>query len=149
MAPFYWFLHFSSPSKDQEIKKPEPKKSENELHWEELMKNMTRPLTLCDLDFTDLHTEDDKDDLTPRGSAGAVPPPPPPIGIAPPPMLKMMPPPTNLVPPPNMRHVNGTKPNDAIVNGTLIKKNKKTVSVAFRSNIIRNNLILSAQYFFR
>lgn len=27
---------------------------------------MTRPLTLCDLDFTDLRSDDDKDDLMPR-----------------------------------------------------------------------------------
>lgn len=36
------------------------------------MKNMTRPLNLCDLDFTDLHSDDDKDDLMPRGFGGAM-----------------------------------------------------------------------------
>lgn len=51
------------------------------------MKNMTRPLTLCDLDFTDLRSEDDIDEMTPRGLGSSVPPPPPPIGI-PPPMIK-------------------------------------------------------------
>lgn len=119
-----------SPSKDQEIRKPEPKKSENELHWEELMKNMTRSLTLCDLDFTDLHSDDDKDDLLPR-AIGAVPPPPPPIGI-PPPMKPMQP---ILEPPPNLRQMNGAKVTTT-PNSTSIKKNKKTVCdnffVAFR-----------------
>lgn len=42
---------------------------------------MIRPLTLCDLDFTDLHSEDDKDESLPRGLGSSVPPPPPPIGI--------------------------------------------------------------------
>lgn len=78
---------YSNRSPSKEIRKPEPKKSENELHWEELMKNMTRPLTLCDLDFTDLRSEDDIDEMTPRGLGSSVPPPPPPIGI-PPPMIK-------------------------------------------------------------
>lgn len=120
---FFLFLHDRrSPSKDQEIRKPEPKKSENELHWEELMKNMTRPLNLCDLDFTDLHSDDDKDDLMPHRSIG-VPPPPPPIGI-PPPMKAMQP--MLEPPPPNSRHINGSKPS-AITNTTSIKKNKKTV----------------------
>lgn len=34
------------------IKALDPKKSEIELHWEELMKTMDRELFLCDLDFT-------------------------------------------------------------------------------------------------
>lgn len=123
------FDRISSPSKDQEIKKHEPKKSENELHWEELIKNMIRPLKLCDLDFTDLLSEDDKDDLAPRGMGNCIPPPPPPMGNIPPPMMKpLAPPSTNLVPPPIMRHMNGSKAADANTNGNnTIKKNKKTV----------------------
>lgn len=120
-------MYFRSPSKDQEIRKPEPKKSENELHWEELMKNMTRPLTLCDLDFTDLRSDDDKDDLLPR-SISSVPPPPPMCPGIPPPMKPMN---TNLEPPQNFRHMNGSKPaspNTATNNNNnTIKKNKKTV----------------------
>lgn len=34
--------------------KIEPKKSENELRWEELIASLNRPLNLCDMDFTDL-----------------------------------------------------------------------------------------------
>lgn len=128
-----------SPSKDQEIRKPEPKKSENELHWEELVKNMTRPLTLCDLDFTDLRPDDDKDDLMPRGLGGSVPPPPPPIGIPPPmkPMLQM-----NLEAPSNFRHMNGSKSQTSAADtASTIKKNKKTVSYTrffFQSNQTTN-----------
>jgi len=88
---------FRSSSVDQELKKSEPKKSENELHWEELVRNMTRPLNLCDLDFTDLRDDDEKDVLAPRSLGAGIPPPPPPQGgaIAPPPMM-----PPSLAPPP-------------------------------------------------
>lgn len=136
----------SSPSKDQEIKKPEPKKSENELQWEELIKNMTRPLILCDLDFTDLQLEDDKDDLAPRGLGGSVPPPPPPIGIAPPPMLKPIPPPVNHFP---LMNYNCKQPNndknEVNGNSNQIKKNKKTVShfhqKKLNQRLIKNSFI--------
>lgn len=80
---------------------------------------MTRPLTLCDLDFTDLRSDDDKDDLLPRGLGGSIPPPPPPIGIPPPMMKPML---TNLEPMPNHRYPNGQKSSS-----NTIKKNKKTV----------------------
>jgi len=37
---------------------PAPKpKSETELHWEELVANLSRSLQLCDLDFTDLQSD--------------------------------------------------------------------------------------------
>lgn len=131
-----------SPSVDQELKKHEPKKSESELHWEELVNNMSRPLRLCDLDFTDLQIEDDVDDLAPRGVAGG-PPPPPPMGLSgivlPPPMMNFPPPPVNHMAPMN----NGLNQNDQCngdLNGT-IKKNKKTVSsiVANRSDDFTNH----------
>lgn len=118
-----------SPSKDQEIKKTEPKKSENELHWEDIKKNMVRQLTLCDLDFTDLLPGDDMNDVIPGVGNGKVPPPPPMRG--PPPMLKSMPPPTNLIPPPYYNDKqNGQKSGDVNGNGGLntIQKSKKTVS---------------------
>lgn len=125
-----------SSSIDHEIRKPvEVKKSENELHWEELVKNMTRPLNLCDLDFTDLNSEDEKDPAAPRGLGVGVPPPPPPLAtpqtngvIKPPPPMNMPPPPTNFVPPPLLpsmtNGMNGTNGS----NTNTIKKNKKTVS---------------------
>lgn len=98
------------------------------MHWEELVKNLARPLKLCDVDFTDLNVDDDTDGLPLRGLGGAVPPPPPPIGI-PPPMMNLPPPPTNLVPPPcflNGPKFNSNNGND--LNGSTIKKTKKTVS---------------------
>lgn len=66
------------------IKPPEIKKSETELHWEELVNGCTRSLALCDLDFTDLHSDDEQSILGPANLAGGIPPPPPPCGVPPP-----------------------------------------------------------------
>lgn len=99
------------------------------------MKNMTRPLTLCDLDFTDLRSDDDKDDLMPRGLGGSVPPPPPPIGI-PPPMKPMQ---MYLEPPPNSHQMNGSRlQSPATNNSSTITKSKKTVSKALRFLVDEN-----------
>lgn len=38
-----------SPSQEQPIIKQDIKKTENELHWEQLIQNLDRPLNLCDL----------------------------------------------------------------------------------------------------
>ncbi|XP_034110665.1 FH1/FH2 domain-containing protein 3 isoform X3 [Drosophila albomicans] len=141
-----------SSSVDQELKKPEPKKSENELHWEELVRNMTRPLNLCDLDFTDLHSDDDKDVLAPRGLGAGIPPPPPPLGggmVMPPPMM-----PPSLAPPPMFNYggygagsltnsvnssLNGSV-NGELANGNnTIKKNKKTVKLFWKE--VREDMI--------
>lgn len=119
----------SSPSKDQEIKKPEPKKSENELQWEDIRNNMSRPLRLCDLDFTDLQPEDDANDLVPGIGGGKIPPPPPMHGPPPPMMMKPIPPPSNLFSTPYFNEkTNGQKTGDINGNSThSIQKNKKTV----------------------
>ncbi|XP_032573213.1 uncharacterized protein LOC6604935 isoform X2 [Drosophila sechellia] len=135
-----------SSSVDQDVKKSEPKKSENELHWEELVRNMTRPLNLCDLDFTDLRDDDEKDVLAPRSLGAGIPPPPPPLGgaIAPPPMM-----PPNLAPPPmygyggsltnSVNSLNGSI-NGELVNGNnTIKKNKKTVKLFWKE--VREDMI--------
>ncbi|XP_075159456.1 formin homology 2 domain containing isoform X5 [Haematobia irritans] len=141
------------PSVDQEIKKVEPKKSENELQWEELVRNMARPLQLCDLDFTDLNSDDEKDILAPRGIGRGVPPPPPPMGGAalPPPML-----PAHIVLPPPMMSQSNTSNGSAgfgnssltnslnsslngSINGDTIKKNKKTVKLFWKE--VREDLI--------
>lgn len=127
-----------SPSMDHELKKqmsPEMKKSENELHWEELVRGMSRPLNLCDLDFTDLTTDDEKDVLAPRGLGGSIPPPPPPnpnAMMAPPPMMKSIPPPMF----PSNGMSNGQKPTD---NQTSIRKNKKTVKLFWKE--VRDDMI--------
>ncbi|XP_046735665.1 FH1/FH2 domain-containing protein 3 isoform X6 [Diprion similis] len=90
-----------SPTGDNIPKITEIKKSENELHWEELASKLSRPLALCDLDFTDLNSEDEVDVLSPVSVVNGVPPPPPPMapssmpGRAPPP-----PPPGVRLPPP-------------------------------------------------
>lgn len=133
-----FFPSTRSPSVDQEIKKPlEPKKSENEVHWEELVKNMGRPLALCDLDFTDLTQDDEKDMLAPRGLVGIPPPPPPNLcGPVPPPM-NFPPAPKNLMPSFNST-ANG-KLNGEVVNGNAIKKNKKTVKLFWKE--VRDDMV--------
>lgn len=107
----------------------EVKKSENELRWEELMANLSRPLNLCDMDFTDLASEDEVDVLAPTAVANGVPPPPPPLmkenGLAPPP-----PPPTSRVaPPPPMFAPRYSKPVETKI---PVKKNKKTVKLFWK-----------------
>ncbi|XP_058053333.1 FH1/FH2 domain-containing protein 3 isoform X6 [Anopheles bellator] len=138
-----------SPSADSEIKKlgnGETKKSENELHWEEIVKNMTRKLSLCDLDFTDLTSEDDKDLLAPRAFGGVVPPPPPPGGMLkngmPPPPNMILPSPKNLLSfPGGLINATGvsqlnTEESNA---STTIKKNKKTVKLFWKE--VRDDMI--------
>lgn len=88
--------HSKGEVKEGVIQVPEPpKKSENDIQWELLIKHLNRPLTLCDLDFNDLTEVDDQ--LVPETQQTGVPPPPPPppTGAPPPP-----PPPTGAPPPP-------------------------------------------------
>lgn len=123
--------------------KVEPKKSENELHWESLLETLDRPLQICDLDFTDLQQEEDSDPLNPSvrtNDFGPPPPPPPPQlnGLLPPPMpgLMMPPPPPpsskSSLPPPTFfgiqLHHKGT---EAASNSNTLK-NKKTVKLFWR-----------------
>ncbi|XP_070501671.1 uncharacterized protein Fhos isoform X2 [Chironomus tepperi] len=124
---------------ENDLKKPEPKKSEIELHWEELMKNMDRDLVLCDLDFRDLNEEDEINVLTPRGINGSsIPPPPPAMGGLNNPL-------GNLVPPPMLRTnglVNGNSPKDSSnndLNGLTLKKTKKTVKLFWKE--VREDMI--------
>ena len=72
-----------SPTSENVPKLVEAKKSETELHWEELVCCMKRPLSLCDLDFTDLRSDDEVDILSPANISNGVPPPPPPISMVP------------------------------------------------------------------
>lgn len=112
---------------ENDLKKPEPKKSEIELHWEELMKNMDRDLVLCDLDFRDLTEDDEGNVFMPRGINGSSIPPPPPMGM--PPNLPSI----NPIPPPMIRSngvLNGNSPNENNdLNGLTLKKTKKTVNI--------------------
>jgi len=77
---------------------PEPDEREGETQWEKILTSTTRPLHICDIDFTDLHDEDEDENqkaLPSDGSAPAPPPPPPTMGPVPPP-----PPPGAPLPPP-------------------------------------------------
>ena len=44
-------------------KKQPPKKSENDVQWENLIKSLNRKLEICDMDFSDLTEADDLDVL--------------------------------------------------------------------------------------
>jgi hypothetical protein len=109
----------------EELKKPEPKKSEIELHWEELMKNMDRDLMLCDLDFRDLTEDDDANVLQPRGLNGSSIPPPPPLQIRPPSIMNL-----NSIPMNGQVNGNGVKKGiDQDLVDKASKKTKKTVKM--------------------
>lgn len=118
----------------ENMPKVEIKKSENELRWEELVNSLNRPLNLCDLDFTDLGTEDETDVLAPAAATNGIPPPPPPLMgdmLAPPP-----PPLNNRIPPPapnppifGMNLQKNSKPTESKI---PIKKNKKTVKLFWK-----------------
>ena len=133
--------------------KVDAKKSENELHWESLLKTLDRPLQICDLNFTDLQGVDDTDPLNIRLSSFGPPPPPPPPsnGPAPPPMPVIMPPPpmpvngappppplSKTIPPPSFFGVqlqrklagNGSSVEAEATN--TLKKQKKTVKLFWR-----------------
>lgn len=126
-----------SPTTDNVPKAIEVKKSENELRWEELMANLNRSLNLCDMDFTDLATDDEVDVLAPAAITNGIPPPPPPFlkencnSAPPPPPLanRIAPPP---VPSPPMFGINSSnrlKPTETKI---PIKKNKKTVKLFWK-----------------
>ncbi|XP_069960230.1 serine-rich adhesin for platelets-like isoform X4 [Cherax quadricarinatus] len=76
-----------------------PKKSENDIQWELLIKHLNRPLTLCDLDFTDLTSDDDRLITETQTPGVPPPPPPPPVGVPLPPGAPPPPPPPSGVPP--------------------------------------------------
>ncbi|CAH0547380.1 unnamed protein product [Brassicogethes aeneus] len=117
----------------ESMPKLENKKSENELRWEELLANLNRPLNLCDMDFTDLASDDENDVLVPAAVLNGIPPPPPPLrnlGPAPPP-----PPLGNKIPPPIPPPVFGVslqRPSKLSDTKIPIKKNKKTVKLFWK-----------------
>lgn len=137
-----------SPTGDNLPKLQETKKSENELHWEELVKKLMRPLTLCDLDFTDLNSEDEIDVLRSANVTNGVPPPPPPMAPPgggdmqappPPPLGARLPPPLPQGPfgvslkttrslPPTSESNNPPKSPPSL----LAKKSKKTVKLFWK-----------------
>lgn len=128
----------------ESMPKIEVKKSENELRWEELKANLDRSLNLCDMDFTDLVTDDETDILAPMTAVSGVPPPPPPLvkdsGCGPPP-----PPPAGRIAPPpapNLPVFAATFPrNRATETKIPIKKNKKTVKLFWKE--VRDDPICS------
>ncbi|XP_072745288.1 uncharacterized protein [Anoplolepis gracilipes] len=136
-----------SPTGDNLPKLQETKKSENELHWEELVKKLKRPLALCDLDFTDLNSDDEIDVLGSANVTNGIPPPPPPmvppagdtLAPPPPPLGARLPPPLPQGPPPpfgvNLKISRPSPPtNEAPKSPPLLlaKKSKKTVKLFWK-----------------
>ena len=123
-----------SPTGENLPKVPEVKKSENELRWEELMSNLKRPLNLCDMDFTDLVTDDENDVLAPAILQNGIPPPPPPFipdigaGAPPPPPLVNR----NAPPAPPAFCVNLQRINKLNESKIPMKKTKKTVKLFWK-----------------
>lgn len=121
-----------SPSANECVK-PEPKKSETDIQWEELVNNFDRELKLCDLDFTDLQDDDDVSTSAQNNISLKIPPPPPPFGMPAAPvmmngMLGMTPGPAPPAFPKMMPMMNGGGNDKGVGNSDAIKKNRKTVS---------------------
>ncbi|XP_057672699.1 FH1/FH2 domain-containing protein 3 isoform X11 [Diorhabda carinulata] len=114
---------------NENLAKTEAKKSENELRWEELTASLNRSLNLCDMDFTDLGSDDEVDILAPVTVSNGIPPPPPPlkdICTAPPPPPRVAP----LAPaPPTFNLQRTCKTAETKI---PIKKNKKTVKLFWK-----------------
>lgn len=92
--------HSKGDLKEDHIPAPEPpKRSENDIQWDLLIKHLNRSLNLCDLDFTDLTEADDSLVQEKQTTGVPPPPPPPPSGVPPPPGAPPPPPPPSGVPP--------------------------------------------------
>ncbi|XP_046671595.1 uncharacterized protein LOC124361680 isoform X4 [Homalodisca vitripennis] len=111
------------------LKPPEVKKSETELHWEELVSNCSRDLSLCDLDFTDLLSDDEQSVFAPTSCAPGIPPPPPPCGMPPPIPAPAAPPPLNNMVPSRL--------------SSPVRKNKKTVKLFWKE--VRDDPVVFAR----
>ncbi|CAH1187826.1 unnamed protein product [Phyllotreta striolata] len=120
---------------NETVPKMEAKKSENEIRWEELRANLNRSLNLCDMDFTDLGSDDEVDILAPVAVANGIPPPPPPLADLecgapppPPPVSRIVPPPAAPLPPLFALQ----RPNRTAETKIPIKKSKKTVKLFWK-----------------
>ncbi|XP_065341826.1 uncharacterized protein Fhos isoform X3 [Cloeon dipterum] len=126
---------------ETKIAPPEPpKKSEVDLQWEKITENVDRPLALCDLDFTDLNSEDEVDILAPSIHSNGVPPPPPPAPAMMPPGA--MPPPP-CAPPSFGSAANSAEPGDNNLSEKLAKKSKKTVKLFWKE--VRDDPVVVAR----
>lgn len=124
------------------------KKSDNELHWDFLVSNISRSLEICDLDFTGLKPEDDVDvissqtisqlcNMSMKNGVGL--PPPMPNGMGPPPPppgFKLSSLPKNPPAPPvfgiALKHQGSSTSTDPIISKPIPKKTKKTVKLFWK-----------------
>lgn len=120
---------------EQPVPKPEVKKTDSDIQWDKLLKRLSRPLKIGDMDFTDLRSVDDKNVFDPVdvGTGALPPPPPPPPGMGPPPPPGMgPPPPPGMGPPPPPGMGPPPPPGPAAPKAHPIKKNKKTVRLHWK-----------------
>ena len=119
---------------------PEPDEREGETQWERIVSSTSRPLVICDIDFTDLQEEEAEETSKPAPSTGgppAPPPPPPPTCPAPPPPPPAGGPPGAPPPPPAMP----LPPKNALETLNPIsnyRKTKKTIKLFWRE-VLDNN----------
>lgn len=109
-------------------------KSEIELYWKQLLEAVDRPLRLCDLDFTDLNTDDESDLFGNSRLNGDVPPPPPILGIPPPMNMNVPMPPSCVFNQNSMKNSQGPVPPPIV-------KTKKTVKLFWKE--VKDDFLLS------
>ena len=107
---------------------PQPDEREGELQWKQIQDQSTRPLIICDLDFTDLKYEEEEQQETQKSGGIPVPPP------LPPPAPPAAPPPPGAIPnaplpPPALPMVPKDKQLNPITN---FRKTKKTIKLFWR-----------------
>lgn len=116
------------------------------------MDSMDRPLALCDLDFTDLNSDDEENILAPSALSHGIPPPPPPIALsqlggAPPPPPSAFggrPPAPPAVFGVNLKQLTDSDSSElAASQEKLAKKSKKTVKLFWKE--VRDDAAIMAR----
>lgn len=112
--------------------KPIDPKSEIELYWKELADSLDRPLQLCDLDFSDLNSDDETDILGNIKKDGEIPPPPPMLPLYH--SLSPSSPGGNVPKPPTNLNSSTSRTSKALPSNPTnqIIKNKKTVKLFWK-----------------
>eukprot|EP00095_Tigriopus_kingsejongensis_P007677 maker-scaffold156_size297567-snap-gene-1.36 protein:Tk07677 transcript:maker-scaffold156_size297567-snap-gene-1.36-mRNA-1 annotation:"fh1 fh2 domain-containing protein 3-like" len=132
---------------EEELARIEREKEEEEaaiqreglLRWEAILASFDRPLIICDLDFTDLHDDEEETEGQAKTSDGTIPAPPP---IPPPPMFGIPPPPPPVPPSLNPPPMPVPPPMGEDGKPKLVsKKHKKTVKLFWKE--IRDSPMLA------
>ena len=125
---------------------PEPDEREGETQWEKILSSTSRPLVICDIDFTDLQEDQDKEEkdkvVVEPGMAPPAPPPPPPACPVPPPPPPgpggIPPPPPPAAPAPPAMPMPPKNALETLNPITNYRKTKKTIKL-FWKEVLENN----------